>query len=110
MNQLEQPPHPSLPPRGGKEPREQPSSPLVGEDGGGGNQVEETIEMPESVLVRCPLVDFQLRPVAKHCPPCPHFRGLADRFPGMTSIVPAKRYFVLCAGAPTKRELIEVAS
>ena len=70
---------------------------------------EATIEMPDGVFVRCPLVDFQLRAVAKHCPPCPHFRGLADRFPGMTSIAPAKRYFVLCAGAPTKRELIEVA-
>ena len=68
-----------------------------------------TIEVPDSVLVRCPLVDFTLRRVASRCPGCPHFHGLADRFPGSNHIPPAKRYLVLCGEPlPVKRELFEL--
>lgn len=69
---------------------------------------EETMEMPDDVLVRCPLVDFNLRAVARHCQACPHFHGAADRFPGSDK-PPDKRYLVLCGEpVPVKRELFKV--
>jgi len=67
----------------------------------------EEVEIPESVRVRCPLVEYRLRAVASHCPACPHFQGLADRFPGSKHAF-AIRYAVLCAGEPAKRELFEL--
>lgn len=67
------------------------------------------IEMPEDVLVRCPLVEFNLRAVAKGCPACRHFHGLADRFPGHEEKPAHKRYLVLCGEpVPVKRELAKV--
>lgn len=68
-----------------------------------------TVEMPEEVLVRCPLVEFNLWSVAKHCQPCKHFHGAADRFPGGNDIRADKRYLVLCGEpVPVKRELFRV--
>jgi hypothetical protein len=69
----------------------------------------ETIEMPDAALVRCPLVEFNLRRVVKNCPACPHFHGATDRFPGRNGIPPEKRYLVLCGEpAPVKREIFKV--
>jgi hypothetical protein len=67
----------------------------------------ETLDIPETVRVHCPLVEFRLRQVDKHCPTCPHFKGLADRFPGSSHKF-AVRYAVLCAGEPSKRPLLEL--
>lgn len=67
----------------------------------------ETIDIPETVRVHCPLIDYRLRQVDKHCPACPHFKGLADRFPGSNHKF-AVRYSVLCVGEPTKRPLLEL--
>lgn len=68
---------------------------------------EQEIHVPDNVRVRCPLVGFKLRKVEEHCPECPHFRGLADRFPGSEHRF-VVRYTVLCAGEPAKRELHEL--
>jgi len=65
-----------------------------------------TVEVPKAVRVRCPLVEFRLRVVANHCPTCPHFRGLADRFPGSNKPFHL-RYLVQCSGEPLKRELFQ---
>jgi len=72
------------------------------------NGNEQTIEIPATVLVRCPLVGFKLRPVDGHCPGCEHFRGLMDRFPRSKHSF-AVRYSVACAAEPLKRELFEIA-
>jgi hypothetical protein len=66
------------------------------------------LQVPRSVLVRCPLVQFRLRAIADHCPACPHFRGLSDRFPGPSSLAFIQRYTVLCAAEPVRRELFEI--
>lgn len=70
---------------------------------GGGDD----LDIPLSVLVRCPLIGFKLRAVGGHCPECPHFRGLSDRLPVGKHPFHA-RYAVLCAAEPTRRELFEV--
>ena len=67
----------------------------------------DTVEVPESVRVRCPLVEFRLRSMGEHCPNCPHFRGLTDRFPGSKHRF-AVRYMLLCAAEPVKREIFEM--
>jgi len=66
-----------------------------------------TIDVPAAVLVRCPKVEFKLRSIS-HCPPCEHFRGLVDRGPGIGTPEFAKRYLLLCAAEPVRRELFEV--
>lgn len=71
----------------------------------------ETVEIPDSVLVRCPLVGFNLRVVGKGCVRCTHFHGMADRFPGKTDLAAEKRYLVLCGEpVPVKRELFKIWS
>ena len=40
------------------------------------------VQVPATTLVRCPLVEFKLRAVARCCPGCEHFRGMQDRYPG----------------------------
>lgn len=67
---------------------------------------EKQLEIPETVRVRCPLVEFKLRCVGQ-CPKCEHFRGLVDRFPNSKHPF-AVRYGVLCAAEPTRRELFEI--
>ena len=70
---------------------------------------DETIEIPVTVLVRCPLVGYRLRRISGHCPTCQHFRGLGDRFPGSKEMSFSARYHIRCAAEPVKRELFEVA-
>jgi len=70
---------------------------------------DETVEIPSSVLVRCPLVGFRMRAIAPHCSRCDHFKGLADRFPGAKHLEFGKRFMILCAAEPVRRELFEVA-
>jgi hypothetical protein len=68
-----------------------------------------TIDIPDSVVVRCPMADFKLRRTALRCPECPHFHGFADRFPESKAMPAAKRYLVLCGEPiPAKRELFEL--
>jgi hypothetical protein len=82
--------------------------PAIGKDDAfNGSNAKELIEIPEAVLTRCPLVQFKLRSIARHCPTCPHFKGLADRFPGSTQYVFAQRYLLRCQGAITNREVFE---
>jgi len=68
---------------------------------------DETIEIPAGVLVHCPLVEFRLRSVAQHCPTCPHWRGLADRFPGSEYRF-GVRYLLRCQGEIKQRPLQEI--
>jgi len=72
------------------------------------DQVDHEIDIPEAVLVRCPLVEFKLRSIARHCPTCPHFKGLSDRFPGSTQHSFVQRYLLRCQGAVANREVFEV--
>ena len=67
-----------------------------------------TIDIPQGALVRCPLVEFKLRSIAAHCPACPHFRGLADRFPCSVGLSFEKRYLLRCQGAITNREVFDL--
>ena len=67
----------------------------------------EPIEVPSSMRVHCPLVEFKLRQVGAHCPGCEHFCGLEDRFPG-SKIAFHKRFSVLCLAKPTERQIFEV--
>jgi hypothetical protein len=67
----------------------------------------QTIDIPDTVRVSCPLVQFKLRAMGEHCPGCPHFRGLEDRFPGSSHAF-AVRYTVKCAGEPARRPLYEL--
>lgn len=69
---------------------------------------DETIDVPNTVLIRCPKTEFKLTPVAD-CSQCGSFAGLAARFPG-DAIPFAKNYLVLCRSEPVKRELFEVAA
>lgn len=69
---------------------------------------DDTIDVPETALVQCPLAGFDLRPVAA-CLDCPKFAGLEDRFPGMEKMAFAKRYTVKCYGEPVKRPMLSIA-
>jgi len=64
-----------------------------------------TLDIPLSVLVRCPLVGFKMRVMGGHCPGCEHFRGLKDSYPGKPFHV---RYAVLCSAQATRRELFDL--
>jgi len=66
----------------------------------------EDIEIPENARTRCPLVEFRLRKVTD-CAACRHFAGLSDRFPDGKHRF-AIRYAILCAGEPTRREILEL--
>ena len=55
------------------------------------------VDMPNDLLVACPLKMFALRPAYK-CEGCPYFHGLLDRFPGNRSFRFEQRYQVRCAG------------
>lgn len=66
----------------------------------------QTVDVPALVRVHCPLVQFKLREV-KLCIGCPHFRGLADRFPEGDKKF-TERFSVSCAGLPTQRQLVEL--
>jgi hypothetical protein len=72
-----------------------------------GPTTEATIEIPLSAHVRCPLIEFKLRPVAAHCPGCEHFRGIEQKFIG-GKMAFERRYTVLCHARPQPRELFEV--
>lgn len=64
----------------------------------------QEVDVPAAALVECPLVQFNLRPVAK-CTECPKFDGLEDRFPGMAKLEFQKRYLLRCFGEPVKRQM-----
>ncbi|HBH37691.1 MAG TPA: hypothetical protein DDX06_04825 [Curvibacter sp.] len=68
-----------------------------------------SVEVPESMRVHCPLVDFKLRKVTQ-CLECPHLVGgtLADRFPGANHMPVVQRYAVPCSARPTLRQMTEV--
>jgi len=68
---------------------------------------DETVELPPSALVECPLVGFNLRPLAR-CPECPKFGGLEDRFPN-GKMAFQHRYVLRCFGEPVKRAIRVVA-
>lgn len=68
---------------------------------------DETIEIPEGALVACPLHKFALVRVGQSCPGCPHFAGLADRFPGSPHAF-ATRYTVRCKAEPQQRQISQL--
>lgn len=67
---------------------------------------DETIEIPDGTLVACPLHKFAMARVI-HCPCCPHFAGLADRFPGGAHPF-ATRYTVRCKAEPVQRQVVQL--
>ena len=67
------------------------------------------IAMPETILVKCPLVGGKMRVVIKHCTECEHFHGIGDRFPGDERLSMVERFHVRCAAVPVRRDLFEVA-
>ena len=80
---------------------------MVPDSGAPPGGAEQSIEIPRSIFVRCPLAQYRLRQVAESCPGCAHFKGLADRYPG--SPVPFQaRFLALCTAEPVKRELFEI--
>ncbi len=64
-----------------------------------------TVTMPPEVLVKCPLVEFDMRPAFK-CARCEFMAGITDQYEG--SKMPFHRRYVLrCVHPqhPAKREL-----
>lgn len=70
------------------------------------DETEEQLEIPDSALVQCPLVGFDMRPVSA-CATCPKFAGLEDRFPGGPHPF-HKRYTVKCLGEPVRRGIVNL--
>ena len=71
---------------------------------------ESVVDIPVTVIVRCPLVGMRMRRICEHCPTCEHFRGLGDRFPGgAPGMAFSARFHIRCAAEPVRRELFEVA-
>lgn len=68
--------------------------------------MNDNINLPDNLLLHCPQVQFKLVRVA-YCPGCPHFSGLADRFPDSDKPFD-QRYVVLCRHDPVKREMKEM--
>lgn len=69
--------------------------------------MDEIIDIPDGALVACPLHKFAFVRVGQSCPGCPHFAGLADRFPGGTHPF-ATRYTVRCKAEPVQRQVVQL--
>lgn len=67
---------------------------------------QETIEVPDNALVRCPKASFDLVR-ASSCASCDKFAGLLDRFPNSDYNFD-KRYLIQCNGEPAKREMFRL--
>jgi hypothetical protein len=76
---------------------------VVRKNGGQVSQRDEMVEIPESAVVACPLVGFDLAPVSR-CVDCKVFAGLEDRFPGGTMPF-HRRYLLKCLGEPVRRQM-----
>ena len=63
------------------------------------------IDVPDTALVHCPKVEFDLVRAAA-CASCASFAGLADRFPGADNMPFGKRFLILCHQEPTKRNVM----
>lgn len=59
----------------------------------------DTIHIPRSAFVSCPLKKFAQTRVDK-CPGCPHFKGFVDTTQGTGF---EERYYVQCAAPMTRR-------
>jgi hypothetical protein len=68
---------------------------------------EDTVEVPDEVLVACPLAAFAMTRVSK-CPDCKVFGGLEDRFPG-GKMEFHRRYLLKCFGEPMRRTMVVLA-
>jgi len=69
---------------------------------------DEQIEVPAAAFVQCPLVGFELAPVAS-CTACEKFGGLEDRFPDSRMSF-AKRYTLKCYGEAVRRPMLMLAT
>ena len=69
---------------------------------------ETTVDVPDSTLVRCPLVEFKMRRI-EHCRSCEFFKGLGNLLPHVKPIVFGKHIMVRCIAKPVRRELFGVA-
>lgn len=68
---------------------------------------EEMLQLPANVLVPCPLASGKLTRLEK-CPACPHWAGLAQRFPDEAKKPFAVQYMLRCK-SPRVIPLQEVA-
>lgn len=68
--------------------------------------LNDQIEVPQNILVRCPLRQFAQRR-ARHCDGCKHFAGLTEAL-GNGNLPFHKRFLVRC-GWPIDRELSALA-
>lgn len=73
------------------------------------SSADDSVEVPAQAMIQCPLVRFELRPVAD-CADCPKFAGLEDRFPGANKMTFQQRYVVKCSGEPVKRTVLMIAA
>ncbi len=80
---------------------------LTAPPGGEVRAREDMIEIPDTALVRCPMVQYDLVPVAR-CVDCKAFGGLIDRFPGSRAPF-VKRYILKCFYEPVQREMFNIA-
>lgn len=69
---------------------------------------EETLEVPDSVVVCCPKVGGKLKP-AHQCAGCPFLENFVDRFEGRVDLPFTKRYYIKCRFVGVTRELMEIA-
>ena len=71
-------------------------------------ELEEQMEIPDTVLVACPKVRFGLVRVGVACTGCLHFDGLTDRFPGGAQAFEV-RYTLRCKHEPVQRTMQRIA-
>lgn len=69
--------------------------------------IGEQVEVPADVLVRCPLLKFDLR-AAGECDECPHFGGLTEMIAGGSQ--PFHRRFAVNCRHGIDRELYRLAA
>jgi len=68
---------------------------------------QREVDIPAGVLVRCPLVKFDLRAVRK-CEGCEHFAGLGEQIGGR--MVSFTQQFVVRCRFPYDRNLFQLES
>lgn len=68
---------------------------------------QRQVDVPAGVVVRCPLVGFDLRALQK-CDGCAHYHGLTEML-GNDAVPIHKRFAARCAW-PIDRELQQLAS
>jgi len=68
---------------------------------------EVSIDVPENAVIRCPMEDYDLVPVAR-CTVCTYFEGFLER---IVSDAPfEQKYLNRCSCEPIKREMFRLVN